>query len=178
LVLRKPREEGIMKELMTALLEANVKPESAEKALTSIEKAIHLGVEVAKMEFTVQKIAPVEKDQFGIRSEIQILADTMRTGFDKTHLEMNYRFERMQEEMNSRFERMQGEMNLRFEKIQEEMNLRFEKMDQKMDFIRENLEVQIQTTKENLEKQIGFQQKLLWIILTVVLGSLMKLFFP
>lgn len=103
---------------MTALLEANVKPETAEKALTSIEKAISLGIEVSKMEFTVEKIAPIQKEQFGIRSDIQVLAETMRTGFEKTHLEMNFRFEKIHEEMNFRFERMHDEMNLRFEKMQ------------------------------------------------------------
>jgi hypothetical protein len=43
-----------------------------------------------------------------------------------------------------------------------------------MDFIRENLETQIKATKDSLEKQLAFQQKLLWGVLSVVLGLLAK----
>ena len=43
-----------MKELMTALIEAKVSPEKAEKALTSIENAISSRFEVAKMESYLQ----------------------------------------------------------------------------------------------------------------------------
>jgi hypothetical protein len=117
-----------MKELMTALLEANIKPETAEKALTSIEKAISFSIKEAKMEFSSEKIVPLEKDQSGIRAEIRMLSDSMKLGFQRS--------------------------DEKFEKMQSEMNLHFQKMNEKMDFIRENLELQIKTSKESLEKQI------------------------
>ena len=128
-----------MKELMTALIEAKVDPEKAEKALTSIENAISSRIEVAKMESYTEKIVPVEMETSGIRAEIHTLAEGIKLGFDTVNL---------------RFEKMHEEMNLRFKQMHEEMNLRFEKMDQKMDFIRESLEKQITSTKENLELQI------------------------
>ncbi|MCP5512707.1 MAG: hypothetical protein H7A24_12555 [Leptospiraceae bacterium] len=155
-----------MKELMTALIEAKVDPEKAEKALTSIENAISSRIEVAKMESYTEKIVPVEMETSGIRAEIHTLAEGIKLGFDTVNL---------------RFEKMHEEMNLRFKQMHEEMNLRFEKMDQKMDFIRESLEKQITSTKENLELQIrsvekhmAFQQKLLWGILGVVIATLFK----
>ena len=155
-----------MKELMTALIEAKVDPEKAEKALTSIENAISSRIEVAKMESYTEKIVPVEMETSGIRSEIRLLAEQMKLGFENMH----------------------EEMNLRFGKMHEEMNLRFEKMDQKMDFIREGLEKRIDATekmiiftRENLEiqiraveKHLAFQQKLLWGILGVVIATLFK----
>jgi hypothetical protein len=54
--------------------------------------------------------------------------------------------------------------------LTETMKFSFEKMDQKMDFIRENLEIQI----KSLDKQLAFQQKLIWGVLSVVLGLLAK----
>ncbi|MCP5512174.1 MAG: hypothetical protein H7A24_09855 [Leptospiraceae bacterium] len=158
---------------MTALIEAKVDPEKAEKALTSIENAISSRIEVAKMESYTEKIVPVEMETSGIRAEIHTLAEGIKLGFDSVNL---------------RFEKMHEEMNLRFKQMHEEMNLRFEKMDQKMDFIREGLEKRIDATekmiiftRENLELQIrsvekhlAFQQKLLWGILGVVIATLFK----
>jgi hypothetical protein len=58
--------------------------------------------------------------------------------------------------------------------LTETMKFSFEKMDQKMDFIRENLEIQIKTNKESIDKQLALQQKLIWGVLSVVLGLLAK----
>ena len=89
-----------MKELMTALIEAKVDPEKAEKALTSIENAIISRIEVAKMESYTEKIVPVEMESSGIRSEIRLLAEQMKLGFEKMHEEMNLRFEKMDQKMD------------------------------------------------------------------------------
>jgi hypothetical protein len=84
-----------------------------------------------------ESIAPIQKENDGIRSEIRLLAETMKHGF--------------------------------------------EKMDQKLDFTRKNLEMQITSTRENLEtqikandKQLSLVQKLLWLVLTLVLGLFAK----
>jgi hypothetical protein len=54
-------------------------------------------------------------------------------------------------------------------------------MDQKLEFTRKNLELQIASTRENLEtqikandKQLSLVQKLLWLVLTLVLGLFAK----
>ena len=84
-----------------------------------------------------ESIVPIQKENDGIRSEIRLLAETMKHGF--------------------------------------------EKMDQKLDFTRKNLEMQITSTRENLEtqikandKQLSLVQKLLWLVLTLVLGLFAK----
>ena len=79
-----------MKELMTALIEAKVDPEKAEKALTSIENAISSRIEVAKMESYTEKIVPVEMETSGIRSEIRLLAEQMKLGFEKMDQKMDF----------------------------------------------------------------------------------------
>ena len=84
-----------------------------------------------------ESITPIQKENDGIRSEIRLLAETMKHGF--------------------------------------------EKMDQKLEFTRKNLELQIASTRENLEtqikandKQLNLVQKLLWLVLTLVLGLFAK----
>ena len=89
-----------MKELMTALIEAKVDPEKAEKALTSIENAISSRIEVAKMESYTEKIVPVEMETSGIRSEVRLLAEQMKLGFEKMHEEMDLRFQKMDQKMD------------------------------------------------------------------------------
>ena len=106
-----------------------------------------------------QFIVPIQKETEGIRSEIRMLAETMKHGF--------------------------ALMEERFQKMDQKWEERFQKMDQKLDFTRKNLELQISATRENLEiqikaneknmeKQFSFQQKLLWAILSVVLGLFAK----
>jgi hypothetical protein len=102
-----------------------------------------------------ESIVPIQKENEGIRNEIRILAETMKHGFA----------------------------------IMEE---RFQKMDQKLEFTRKNLEMEITSTRKNLElqiassrenletqikandKQLSLVQKLLWLVLTLVLGLFAK----
>jgi len=65
--------------------------------------------------------------------------------------------------------------------LAETMKQGFERSDQKLDFTRKHLELQIASTRENLEtqikandKQFALVQKLLWIVLTLVLGLFAK----
>ena len=133
---------------MTALIEAKVEPEKAEKALTSIENAISSRIEVAKMESYTEKIVPVEMETSGIRSEIRLLAEQMKLGFEKMH----------------------EEMNLRFEKMDQKMDFIRESLEKQITSTKENLELQIRY----VEKHMAFQQKLLWGILGVVIATLFK----
>ncbi|MCB1145056.1 MAG: hypothetical protein KDK54_22620 [Leptospiraceae bacterium] len=90
-----------MKELMTALIEAKVDPEKAEKALTSIENAISSRIEVAKMESYTEKIVPVEMESSGIRSEIRLLAEQMKLGFEKMDQKMDFIRENLEIQIRS-----------------------------------------------------------------------------
>jgi hypothetical protein len=72
------------------------------------------------------------------------------------------------------------------------MEERFQKMDQKLEVTRKNLEMEITSTRKNLElqiassrenletqikandKQLSLVQKLLWLVLTLVLGLFAK----
>ena len=133
-----------MKELMTALIEAKVEPEKAEKALTSIENAISSRIEVAKMESYTEKIVPVEMETSGIRSEIRLLAEQMKLGFEKMDQKMDF--------------------------VREGLEKRIDATEKMIIFTRENLELQIRS----VEKHLAFQQKLLWGILGVVIATLFK----
>ena len=133
-----------MKNLILALNRANLSDSDIESVLTDFENWIDSRVVRSEQKMMTESIAPIQKENEGIRSEIRLLAETMKHGF--------------------------------------------EKMDQKIDFTRKNLEMQIASThhqiassRENLEtqikandKQLSLVQKLLWLVLTLVLGLFAK----
>ena len=126
-----------MKNLILALNRANLSDSDMESVLTDFENWIDSKVVRSEQKMITESIAPIQKENDGIRSEIRLLAETMKHGF--------------------------------------------EKMDQKLDFTRKNLEMQISSTRENLEtqikandKQLSLVQKLLWLVLTLVLGLFAK----
>ena len=133
-----------MKNLILALNRANLSDSDIESVLTDFENFIDSRVVRSEQKMMTESIVPIQKENDGIRSEIRFLAETMKHGF--------------------------------------------EKMDQKIDFTRNNLEMQIASThhqiassRENLEtqikandKQLSLVQKLLWLVLTLVLGLFAK----
>jgi len=126
-----------MKNLILALNKANLSDSDMESVLTDFENWIDSKVVRSEQKMMTESIVPIQKENEGIRSEIRLLAETMKHGF--------------------------------------------EKMDQKLDFTRKNLEMQISSTRENLEtqikandKQLSLVQKLLWLVLTLVLGLFAK----
>ena len=126
-----------MKNLILALNKANLSDSDMESVLTDFENWIDLRVVRSEQKMMTESIVPIQKENDGIRSEIRLLAETMKHGF--------------------------------------------EMMDQKLDFTRKNLEMQISSTRENLEtqikandKQLSLVQKLLWLVLTLVLGLFAK----
>ena len=126
-----------MKNLILALNRANLSDSDMESVLTDFENWIDSRVVRSEQKMMTESIVPIQKENEGIRSEIRLLAETMKHGF--------------------------------------------EKMDQKLDFTRKNLEMQISSTRENLEtqikandKQLNLVQKLLWLVLTLVLGLFAK----
>ena len=71
-----------------------------------------------------------EKQQLEIKSDIKILAESQKQGFDlmdKRFEDINNRFSDMNNSMNSRFE----DMNNRFNDMSKSMNSRFEDMSKK-----------------------------------------------
>ena len=133
-----------MKNLILALNRANLSDSDIESVLTDFENWIDSIVVRSEQKMMTESIVPIQKENDGIRSEIRLLAETMKHGF--------------------------------------------EKMDQKIDFTRKNLEMQIASThhqiassRENLEtqikandRQLSLVQKLLWLVLTLVLGLFAK----
>jgi hypothetical protein len=126
-----------MKNLILALNRANLSDSDIESVLTDFENWIDSRVVRSEQKMMTESIVPIQKENEGIRSEIRLLAETMKHGF--------------------------------------------EKMDQKIDFTRKNLEMQIASSRENLEtqikandKQLSLVQKLLWLVLTLVLGLFAK----
>jgi hypothetical protein len=133
-----------MRNLILALSQANLPPNGIETILTEFEVWVDSKVLRSKEKFMIETIAPLQKETDGIRNEIRFLAETMKQGFAL-------------------------------------MDERFQRMDQKLDFTRKHLELQIASTRENLEtqikandKQLALVQKLLWLVLTLVLGLFAK----
>ena len=112
-----------------------------KSVLTEFENWVDSKVLKSEQKIMNQYITPIQKETDGIRSEIRMLAETMKHGFEK---------------MDQKWEE------------------RFLRMNQKIDFTRENLENQIKANEKNMEKQFSFQQKLLWAVLSVVLGLFAK----
>ena len=52
------------------------------------------------MESYTEKIVPVEMETSGIRSEVRLLAEQMKLGFEKMHEEMDLRFQKMDQKMD------------------------------------------------------------------------------
>jgi hypothetical protein len=137
-----------MKTLLNILTKIPITEKETETLLTDLESWIEFKINTSETKQMKETILPIQRENDGIRAEIRLLAETMKNGFRE--------------------------------------------MDHKMDFIRENLESQIKSTRENLElqikstrenleiqiksldKQLALQQKLLWAVLTVVFGILVK----
>jgi hypothetical protein len=126
-----------MKNLILALNRANLTDSDIESVLTDFENWIESRVVRSEQKMMTESIVPIQRENEGIRSEIRLLAETMKHGFEK---------------MDQKWEE------------------RFQRIDQKLDFTRENLETQIKAN----DKQLSLVQKLLWLVLTLVLGLFAK----
>ncbi len=138
-----------------ALNRANLSPDGIETILTEFEVWVDSKVLRSNEKLMIETITPLQRENDGIRGEIRFLAETMKQGFAR-------------------------------------MDERFQHMDQKLDFTRKHLELQIASTRQNLEmqiastrenvetqikandKQLALVQKLLWLVLTLVLGLFAK----
>ena len=75
----------------------------------------------------IEKVEDIEETQTDIRSDIKVIAEVMKKGFE----DMNQRFE----DMNQRFE----DMNQRIAELREDMNQRFENMNQRIIELRDDM---------------------------------------
>ena len=148
-----------MRNLILALSQANLPPNGIETILTEFEVWVDSKVLRSKEKLMIETIAPLQKENDGIRNEIRFLAETMKQGFERSDQKWEERFQRMDQKLD--FTRKHLELQL--------------------ESTRKNLEMQISSTRENVEtqikandKQLALVQKLLWIVLTLVLGLFAK----
>jgi hypothetical protein len=137
-----------MKNLILALNKANLSDSDMESVLTDFENWVDSKVVRSEQKMTTESIAPIQKENDGIRNEIRILAETMKHGFEMMDQKLDFTRKSLEMEISS---------------------------------ARKNLEMQISSTRENLEtqikandKQLSLVQKLLWLVLTLVLGLFAK----
>ncbi len=148
-----------MKNLILALNSANLTESVMESVLTEFDIWIDSKINRSEQKMTSQFIAPIQKENDSIRTELRILTETVKNGFEK---------------MDQKWEE-------RFKYLDQKWEERFLRGDEKLEFFRKSLEIQIISNKENLEtnikaidKQLSLMQKLLWLLLTLVLGMFAK----
>jgi hypothetical protein len=148
-----------MKNLILALSSANLTESVMESVLTEFDIWIDSKINRSEQKMTSQFIAPIQKENDSIRTELRILTETVKHGFEK---------------MDQKWEE-------RFKYLDQKWEERFLRSDEKLEFFRKSLEIQIISNKENLEtnikaidKQLSLMQRLLWLLLTLVLGMFAK----
>jgi hypothetical protein len=144
-----------MKNLILALSQANLPPNGIETILTEFEVWVDSKVLRSKEKLMIETITPLQRETDGIRNEVRFLAETMKQGF--------------------------ALMDERFQKMDQKLEFTRKNLELQIDSSRKNLEMQIASSRENLEtqikasdKQLGLVQKLLWLVLTLVLGLFAK----
>ncbi len=159
-----------MKNLILALNQVNLSPDGIETVLTEMEVWIDSKVLRSEQNLMIDTIAPLKRETDGIRSEIRFLVETMKLGFERSDQKWEERLLRMDQKWEERFQKM--DQKLEFTRKNLELQI---------DSSRRNLEMQIASSRENLEiqikandKQLGLVQKLLWLVLTLVLGLFAK----
>ena len=130
-----------MKNLILTLNRANLSQSDLETVLTEFDIWVDSKVQRSEQKIMSQFIVPIQRETEGIRGEIRMLADTMKTGYEKLDQKLDFTKKNLELQINSN---------------------------------RENLETQIKAIEKNMEKQFSFQQKLLWAVLSVVLGLFAK----
>ena len=159
-----------MKNLILALNQANLSPDGIETILTELEVWIDSKVLLREQKLMIETITPIQRETDGIRNEIRFLAETMKQGFERSEEKLD--FTRKQLEMQIAANRESMEVQIASNR---------ESLESQIEATRKNLEVQITSTRENLEtqiksndKQLALVQKILWIVLTLVLGLFAK----
>ena len=177
-----------MKNLILALNRANLSPDGIETILTELEVWIDSKVSLREQKLMIETITPIQRETDGIRNEIRFLAETMKQGFERSEQKWEERFQKMDQKLD--FTRKQLEMQIASnrESLEKQIEASRKNLEVQITSTRENLELQIKkqeiqivSTRENLEtqikamdRQLALLQKILWLVLTLVLGLFAK----
>ena len=159
-----------MKNLILTLNRANLTESDLETVLTEFDIWVDSKVQRSEQKIMSQFIVPIQKETEGIRSEIRMLAETMKHGFAL----MEERFQKMDQKWEVRFQKMDQKLDFTRKSLELQISTTRENLELQINSNRENLENQIKANEKNMEKQFSFQQKLLWAVLSVVLGLFAK----
>ena len=144
-----------MKNLILALNKANLSDSDMESVLTDFENWIESKVVRSEQKMMTESIVPIQKENEGIRSEIRILAETMKHGFEMMDQKLDFTRKSLEMEISS---------------ARKNLEMQITSTNQQIASTRENLETQIKAN----DKQLSLVQKLLWLVLTLVLGLFAK----
>ena len=155
-----------MKNLILALNRANLSDSDMESVLTDFENWIDSRVVRSEQKMMTESIVPIQRENEGIRSEIRILAETMKHGFEMMDQKWEERFQRIDQKL----EFTRKNLELQIASNRETSELQTSRLEKQISSTRENLETQIKAN----DKQLSLVQKLLWLVLTLVLGLFAK----
>ena len=155
-----------MKNLILALNRAKLSDSDMESVLTDFENWIDSRVVRSEQKMMTESIVPIQRENEGIRSEIRILAETMKHGFEMMDQKWEERFQRIDQKL----EFTRKNLELQIASNRETSELQTSRLEKQIASTRENLETQIRAN----DKQLNLVQKLLWLVLTLVLGLFAK----
>ena len=155
-----------MKNLILALNRANLSDSDMESVLTDFENWIDSRVVRSEQKMMTESIVPIQKENDGIRSEIRLLAETMKHGFEM----MDQKWEERLQRIDQKLEFTRKNLELQIASNRETSELQTSRLEKQIASTRENLETQIRAN----DKQLNLVQKLLWLVLTLVLGLFAK----
>ena len=170
-----------MKNLILALNQANLSPNGIESVLTEMEVWIDSKVLRSEQKLMIETIAPLKRETDGIRNEIRFLAETMKQGFERSEEKLDFTRKQLEMQIASTRESLELQIASNRESLELQIASNRESLENQIDATRKNLEVQIASSRENLEtqikaidRQLALVQKILWIVLTLVLGLFAK----
>ncbi|NBU98645.1 MAG: hypothetical protein EBS19_10645 [Spirochaetia bacterium] len=159
-----------MRNLIFALNRANLTESDLETVLTEFDIWIDSKVLRSEQKIMSQFIAPIQRETDGIRSELRILSETMKYGFAL----IEERFQKLDQKLEFTRENLEKQITSNKENLEIQIASNRESLERQIVSNKENLENQIKALEKNMEKQFSFQQKLLWAVLSVVLGLFAK----
>ena len=155
-----------MKNLILALNIANLSDSDIESVLTDFENWIDSRAVRSEQKMMTESIVPIQKENDGIRREIRLLAETMKHGFEMMDQKLDFTRKSLEMEISS----TRKNLELQIASNRETSELQTSRLEKQISSTRENLETQIKAN----DKQLSLVQKLLWLVLTLVLGLFAK----
>ena len=188
-----------MKNLILALNRANLSPDGIETILTELEVWIDSKVSLREQKLMIETITPIQRETDGIRNEIRFLAETMKQGFERSEEKLDFTRKQLEMQIAANRESMELQIASNRESLEKQIAANRVSLESQIEATRKNLEVQFTSTRERLElhikkpeiqiistrenletqikaidRQLALLQKILWIVLTLVLGLFAK----